>query len=160
MEGISIIIWMPFMFISVVPKLVCSQESPGGSTKISKAQVTHPKLSHNLWVCRTQASLIFEVLQVIHCTGKFEDHSYLQYDIFLHLAMDRAAYTDGVRKGEHVCSNGQHLSERFKLELKVESETTVSHPKKSILCDPPGERSNFKVVEINSGEKGNQGRKK
>lgn len=30
MEGIRIVIWIPLVFISAVPKLVCSQESPGG----------------------------------------------------------------------------------------------------------------------------------
>lgn len=52
MEGIRIVIWIPFVFVSAVLKLACSLESPGDrSTKISKAQVKpQGQLSHNLWV--------------------------------------------------------------------------------------------------------------
>lgn len=51
---------------------------------------------------------------------------------------------------ENTCSNGQHLPPRFKLELKLESETTVPHPserlsapRRAAYYSPPGERSNF-----------------
>lgn len=32
MEGIRVVIWILLVFIAAVPKLVCSQESPGGLT--------------------------------------------------------------------------------------------------------------------------------
>lgn len=54
MKGTRIVIWIPFVFTSAVPKLVCSLESPGESTKISKAHVTPPgQFSHNLCVWDT-----------------------------------------------------------------------------------------------------------
>lgn len=60
MKGIQIVIWKPFVFISAVPKLVCSLESPGDLLKFPKSR-SHP------WVtisgCKTQASLMLKASQ-------------------------------------------------------------------------------------------------
>lgn len=62
----------------------------------------------------------------------------------LHLAVDRAASTRGVRRREHMRSRGQQLPPRFKVELKLDSEATVSLPSESssitvVAKDPGGE---------------------
>ena len=64
MKGIQIVIWKPFVFISAVPKLVCSLESPGDLPKFPKSR-SHPQVnSVTISGCKTQASLMFKAFQV------------------------------------------------------------------------------------------------
>lgn len=70
MKGIRIVIWMPFVFISAVPKLVYSLESPGELLKFPK-HGPHPQASAVMMSgCRTQAFLNFEALQVVPVCGQ------------------------------------------------------------------------------------------